>query len=113
MLQLGDDLVGDVVVKVAARATFREVTTLSGHRDDLRDGRRKPLLQPSTRHGKPVRTLTLKGALRGLPAEGVGRDIGSSAGEGFPLKVSPVGHSILKTVRKLPIFLTGVLLCNI
>jgi hypothetical protein len=31
---------------------------------DLRDGRRRPLLQPSTRHGNPVRTLTL-GALRG------------------------------------------------
>jgi hypothetical protein len=26
------------------------------------------------------------GALRGIPADGVGRDIGSVAGEGFPLK---------------------------
>src|SRR5487761_927296 len=40
---------------------------------DLRDGRREPLSQPSTRHGNPVRTLPL-GALRGIPAEGVGRD---------------------------------------
>ena len=39
---------------------------LSGHRG-LRDGRRRPLLQPSTRHGNPVRALTL-GALRGVPA---------------------------------------------
>jgi hypothetical protein len=29
--------------------------------------------------------LSLSGALRGLPAEGVGRDVGSAAGEGFPL----------------------------
>jgi hypothetical protein len=37
---------------------------------DLRDGRLPSLSrQPSTRHGKPVRTLTL-GALRGVPAEG-------------------------------------------
>jgi hypothetical protein len=42
---------------------------------DLRDGRREPLSQPQTRHGKPVRTLAL-GALRGVPAEGVGRDVG-------------------------------------
>ncbi|AGK59805.1 hypothetical protein HYPDE_40683 [Hyphomicrobium denitrificans 1NES1] len=36
---------------------------------DLRDGRWKPLSQPSTRHENPVCTLTL-GALRGVPAEG-------------------------------------------
>ena len=98
ILEFGDDLVGDVVVKVAARATFREVTTLSGHRDDLRDGRRKPLLQPSTRHGKSVRTLTLKGALRGLPAEG-----GASAtpvptrGKAFPchLRISAMMNLVV------------------
>ena len=39
----------------------------------LRDGRPEPLSQPSTRHGRPVRTLTL-GAMRGVPAEGVGQD---------------------------------------
>lgn len=86
MLQLGDDLVGNVVVKVAARATVSGAAIVSGHRDELRDGRRKPLFQSSTRHGKPVRTLTLKGALRGLPADG-----GASAmpvptrGKAFPI----------------------------
>ena len=56
----------------------------------LRDGRREPLSRPSTRHGKPVRTLTL-GALRGVPAEGVGRDASaSSAGESFPLLDTPM-----------------------
>jgi len=61
---------------------------LSRHRIDLRDGRRRPLPQPSTRHGKPARTFTLKGALRGLPADG-----GASAtpvptrGKAFPSRL--------------------------
>ena len=39
----------------------------------------------STRHGNPVRTLTLTGRCGGVPAEGVGRDLGSAAGaEVFP-----------------------------
>lgn len=38
-----------------------------------------------TRHENSLRTLTL-GALRGSPAEGVGRDQDSAAGEGFPLQ---------------------------
>ncbi len=38
-----------------------------------------------TRHEKSLRTLTL-GAVRGAPAEGVGRDQASAAGEGFPLQ---------------------------
>ena len=37
---------------------------------DLRDGRRRPLLQPSTRHGKPGPYSHSMGALRALPAEG-------------------------------------------
>ena len=47
-------------------------------------------------------SLADKGVLRGLPAEGVGQDFGSAAGEGFPLK-----RLSLKTVRKLRMFLTG------
>ena len=39
----------------------------------FRDGCREPHSQPLTHHGKPVRTLTL-GAMRGVPAEGVGQD---------------------------------------
>ena len=35
------------------------------------DGRRKPFLLPSTRHGEPVRTFNLNGGSCGvLPAEG-------------------------------------------
>jgi len=53
-----------------------------------REKRRRPLLQPSTRHGKRVHSLTLSRALPGsCSAEGVGRDQGSDAGEGFPLPV--------------------------
>jgi hypothetical protein len=52
---------------------------------DLRDGRQETLSQPLTRHGKAGPHSHSEGALRGLPAEGVGRDIGSAAGEGFPL----------------------------
>lgn len=52
--------------------------------------------QPVTEN--PVRTLTLKGALRGLPADGVGRDQGSASGEGFP----PQNRKCEKTqIRKL------------
>src|SRR5699024_475112 len=50
-LQFGDDLVGNVVVKIAASAALAGAV-LSGHRDNLRDGRRRPLLQSSTRHGQ-------------------------------------------------------------
>ncbi|OYR30418.1 hypothetical protein CES86_1742 [Brucella lupini] len=58
---------------------------MSGHRDNLRDGCRKPLFQPSTRHGKPVRTLTLRGALRGLTADGGGvGNAHADQGEGLP-----------------------------
>ena len=84
-LQLADDLAGDFVIE--ARPAMPERAAVLLDIADLRDGRRRPLLQPSTRHGNPVRTLTLKGALRGAgPAEGGGRDPGSAAGEGFPLK---------------------------
>jgi hypothetical protein len=38
-------------------------------------------LQPVTENRS---ALSLSGALRGFPAEGVGRDLGSAAGEGFP-----------------------------
>ena len=44
---------------------------------DLQDGRSESLsLDLQTRHGDSRRPLTLKGALRGLPAEGGGRDYG-------------------------------------
>ena len=33
----------------------------------------------------PLVKMSVSGVLRGLPAEGVGRDLGSGAGEGFPL----------------------------
>src|SRR6185437_1714240 len=81
-LKLVDNLGGDFVVKARpigaerARAACLDIA-------DLRDGGRKPLSQPSTRHGNPVRTLPL-GALRGVPAEGSAETTGSAAGEGFP-----------------------------
>src|SRR5690606_33072066 len=75
-LQLGDDLVGDIVIEITAGAASAGAV-LSGHRDDLRDGRRRPLLQPSTRHGKPVRTLPLRGCCGGIPRSkgGVGNAV--------------------------------------
>ena len=120
ILEFGDDLVGDVVIEIGAVTGTTRGAIHSGHRDKLHDGRREPLSQPSTRHGRSVRTLAL-GALRGVPAEGVGRDRGSAAGEGFPRSIDPswrpeprrtVGLSLkalrpLKSVRNSHIFLTG------
>ena len=55
--QLGDDLVGALVIEacpVRADAVFLDIA-------GLRDGRRRPFLQPSTHHGGPDLPLTLTG----------------------------------------------------
>lgn len=66
----------DIDLVTAAGVTAR-IEDLHIHGTNLHDGRRRPLLQPSTRHGKQVHSLTLSRALRGSrPAEGVGRDQG-------------------------------------
>ena len=46
---------------VAAAHIAASVENLHVHGKNLHDGRRKPLSRHSTRHGNPVRTLTLKG----------------------------------------------------
>jgi len=50
---------------------------------DLRDGRREPLSQPSTRHGNPS-ALSLSGRCGVSPQKGSAETLGSAAGEGFP-----------------------------
>lgn len=52
--------------------------------EGARQGRTRRSRWPSggTEHAR--RPLSVSGALRGVPAEGVGRDRGSAAGEGFP-----------------------------
>jgi len=51
----------------------------------LRDGCRRPLLKLSTRHGNPVRTLTLKGVLRGRsPQKGAAEIMARPQGKAFP-----------------------------
>ena len=59
-LQLGDDLVGDFGVKARAVVAGTD-SCVCLDIAVLRDGRRRPLLRPSTRRGNPVRTLTLNG----------------------------------------------------
>ncbi|OYY23810.1 MAG: hypothetical protein B7Y65_03400 [Azorhizobium sp. 35-67-15] len=44
---------------------------------NLHDGRRKPLSQPSTRHGNPIRPLTLIGTVRYLEMRFVERSLPS------------------------------------
>ena len=53
---------------------------------DLRDGRRKPLSQPSTRHGTAGLHSHSRGALRGSPLDTGRQRQSSAAGEGFPLR---------------------------
>ncbi len=71
-LQLGDDLAGDLVIEVrpvvaGARGGALDIA-------GLRDGRRRPLLQPSTRHGEPGPHSHSTGGVAGYsPQKGVCR----------------------------------------
>jgi hypothetical protein len=67
-LQLGDDLVGDVLIALSTGASAsdssqgprnrpaprRRLWRIEGDIADLRDGRREPLSRTSTRHGRPA-----------------------------------------------------------
>lgn len=61
---------------------LQRVTRHDAERRDL-EGYGGDVVVTIARRG--ARLTSDKGALQGLPAEGVGRDLGSAAGEGFPL----------------------------